>query len=108
MKFLWQTFLVFLFIFNPLAEPNSAKTKHNKTSNKHYTDKNPSPKGKYKNKKKHGIWLYYFSNGTIERKEKWKNGKLLWQVHYDMYKRKLFGINAQGDTSYYKGCNCAN
>lgn len=108
MKLLVQLFLFFSFIFSVLAEPISPKFNKNQLSNFSYSDTTPAPKGKYKNKKKHGIWLYYFPKGNIQRKEKWKNGKLLWQIIYASDKRKLYGVNAAGDTSFYNGCNCAN
>lgn len=99
--------IITIFIFF-LAEPNRLFAQNVLTDSTHYSNGQPVKKGKYKYKKRHGIWLYYFPNGYIMRKEKWQNGKLTWQIKYDIYKRKLYGVNQKGDTTFYKGCNCTN
>ncbi len=59
-------------------------------------------------KKPHGICVYYYATGQMMRKEKWKDGKLRWQIKYDLYNRKIYGVNSKLDTSFYKACNCPN
>ncbi|MFY8189549.1 MAG: hypothetical protein ACOVK9_01185 [Bacteroidia bacterium] len=108
MRFINGKFLFLLLVLSILSEPNTLFAQLPLIDSTHYSNGQIIRKGKFRYKKPHGIWLYYFPNGNMMRKEKWNNGMLMWQVKYDLYKRKIYGVNSKLDTNYYKGCNCSN
>ncbi len=63
-------------------------------------------KGYLKNGEKHRIWSFYNQNGAITQKEKWKNGKLQWQVFYNERGRIIKTIDKNGKEKELSGCGC--
>lgn len=59
----------------------------------------------YKNGIRHGIWSYYLPGGSIEKRVKYKRGKILYQLYYEedkVYKT----IDKKGKVRYKKKCDC--
>ncbi len=65
-------------------------------------------KGSLKSGQKIGIWVYYHSEGWMEKKEKYKEGKLIWVVFYNAKHQITKSIDKNGNEIPYKGCNCKN
>jgi hypothetical protein len=65
-------------------------------------------KGSLKSGQKTGIWVYYHSEGWMEKKEKYKEGKLIWVVFYNAKHQITKSIDKNGNEIPYKGCNCKN
>ena len=65
-------------------------------------------KGKLVNGQKTGIWQYYHPLGWLERKEKLKDGKVLWAILYDEKQNKIRWIDENGIERDYKNCRCKN
>ncbi|MES2780888.1 MAG: hypothetical protein V4651_13430 [Bacteroidota bacterium] len=70
-----------------------------------YEDGTVKERGFYHNGQKHKIWMYYNPNRSIDRKEKWEEGKLKWQIFYS--KGKIIKtIDEKGVVKTRKGCGC--
>jgi len=70
-----------------------------------YENKVVKESGKLQYGAKHGRWIYYNANGTVEHKEKWKNGTLLWQLFYE--KGKIIRtIDKNGIETKRSKCGC--
>ena len=70
-----------------------------------YADGVVKERGFYLNGQKHKIWYYYNPTSSIERKEKWVEGKLKWQIFYN--KGKIIKtIDENGVVKTRKGCGC--
>jgi antitoxin component YwqK of YwqJK toxin-antitoxin module len=91
-----------------VTEPKCSLSQIVNSNIEYYSNGQALKRAKFKDNKPHGIWIHYYFNGNIKLKEKWEHGSLLWQIKYDNNKRKIYGVNAAGDTTFYKGCNCAN
>ncbi|MDZ4668844.1 MAG: hypothetical protein SGJ00_13330 [bacterium] len=91
-----------------LFEPKTARAQGIVKVEERFSDGKPKLKGKEVNGKKVGVWLYYFPNGGISTKEKWNSGAFVWRIEYNEKRQKTKGINASGDTTYFKSCNCKN
>ncbi len=75
---------------------------------KYYPNGTLMEKGKAAGEIKTGIWIYYHEAGWLERKEKWKNGKMQWTLLYNEKHQKVKWIHSDGTERLYKGCNCKN
>lgn len=64
---------------------------------KYYASKQLHAKGSFKNGLKESDWTYWFANGKIERKEKWKKGMLTYRVVYDESGKVLREFNNKGN-----------
>lgn len=62
-------------------------------------------KGQYNNTQKKGIWYFYNENGVLEKKEKYKNGTLLWQIFYEKG-RITKTIDKNGKVTERSKCGC--
>ena len=51
--------------------------------NTKYDNNQTRTEQKYKDGKKHGVWEWYYSNGSIMRKEFWKDGVLTNTMDWD-------------------------
>lgn len=71
-----------------------------------YEDGTLKEKGFYKRSQKHKVWYYYRTNGTIDRKEKWVDGKLEWQIFYNNKGRIIKTIDKDGVIQTRPGCGC--
>lgn len=65
-------------------------------------------KGSLKSGQKTGIWVYYHPEGWMEKKEKYKEGLLLWAIYYNEKHQITKSIDKSGNEVPYKGCNCKN
>lgn len=62
-------------------------------------------RGTYRNGQKDQLWMFYNPNGSLDRKEKWKNGRLKWQIFYS--KGKIIKtINEKGEVKNRSRCGC--
>lgn len=66
----------------------------------------PTEKGKTKNGKKHGFWRYYNAEGKEDRREKWKDGQLLYTIWFDKNHKKIKWQKANGEVKTIKNCDC--
>lgn len=66
----------------------------------------PSEKGSTKNGKKHGFWRYYNQDGKEEKREKWKNGTLVYTIWFDKNHKKIKWQKANGKVKTIKNCDC--
>jgi flagellar hook assembly protein FlgD len=65
-------------------------------------------KGRLKNSEKSGTWLYYHTEGWLEKKEKYKAGKLQWAIYYNAKHQTINSIDKNGNEVPFRGCNCKN
>ena len=63
-------------------------------------------KGFYKGGLKHKLWLYYTETGVLMRKEKWKNGVLIWSAFYNSKGKVIKTIDQNGKEFVPPPCNC--
>jgi antitoxin component YwqK of YwqJK toxin-antitoxin module len=71
----------------------------------HYANGSPKERGFYTRGVKDKTWYYYHENSVIDRKEKWKEGILKWQIFYN--KGKIIKtIDEKGVVKTRKGCGC--
>lgn len=71
-----------------------------------YADGVVKERGFYHNGQKHKIWMYYNANSAIDRKEKWVEGKLKWQIFYNNRGRVIKTIDEKGVVRTRKACGC--
>lgn len=71
-----------------------------------YEDGVVKERGFYLNGQKHKIWMYYNPNSAIDRKEKWAEGKLQWQIFYNNKGRIIKTVNEKGVVKTRKACGC--
>jgi antitoxin component YwqK of YwqJK toxin-antitoxin module len=62
--------------------------------------------GFYANGQKHKRWSYYNENGLLERKEKWENGALQWQIFYNAKGKITRSIDKKGKERVRPACGC--
>lgn len=63
-------------------------------------------KGKYVNGSKSGQWFYYSPNGHLDRKDKWINGQLKWQIYYNAKGKVSKTVNKNGQQNIRPACGC--
>lgn len=71
-----------------------------------YEDGVVKERGFYHHGEKHKIWMYYNPNSAIDRKEKWVEGKLKWQIFYNSRGRIIKTIDEKGMVKTRKACGC--
>lgn len=71
----------------------------------YYADGTAKERGFYLHSQKHKLWYYYNPNGTIDRKEKWKEGILQWQIFYSKG-RIIKTIDKNGVIKTRPNCGC--
>jgi antitoxin component YwqK of YwqJK toxin-antitoxin module len=62
--------------------------------------------GFYANGQKHKRWTYFNEKGTMERKEKWENGVLQWQIFYSAKGKITRTIDKNGKEKVRPACGC--
>ncbi|MBU3661869.1 MAG: hypothetical protein FGM41_01560 [Bacteroidetes bacterium] len=75
---------------------------------KFHTNGKLKEKGSLKSGQKTGIWVYYHAEGWMEKKEKYKEGVLIWAVFYNARHQITKSIDRNGNEIPFKGCNCKN
>jgi len=101
-KVIWLIFLCLIFIIS------SGNKLHAQQIIKHFNNGKIKEKGQMLDSLKSGVWAYFFESGRIERKEKWRKGKMKWAVYFNPEGRKTKIIDAKGKEKLLKGCNCKN
>ncbi|MBP7512684.1 MAG: hypothetical protein KA981_12180 [Bacteroidia bacterium] len=101
-------FVLGLFAVFLLFDPNAAGAQGFERKKDYYPNGNVKVAGSLKNGQMIGIWTYYYPHGKLSTKEKYSKGKFLWRIDFDQSGKKIRGINAAGDTTLYKNCNCKN
>lgn len=62
-------------------------------------------KGFYLQNQKHRIWYFYNEFGVVIKKERWKSGKLMWQIFYEKGKVTKT-IDKDGKVTERPACGC--
>ena len=68
-----------------------------------YENGKTKEEGYFRNGKKDKRWFYYDENGTVNLKERWKKGNLIWQVYYKKGK-VVKTVDRFGKISIKPGC----
>jgi hypothetical protein len=63
-------------------------------------------RGFYLKGQKHKTWYYYNPDGTLDHKEKWRNGALQWQIFYSSKGRVIKTIDKNGVVKTRPACGC--
>lgn len=102
-----QVILLLLFGWLLLFSPNVAHAQGVPDGKyiSHYDNGNIKEKGFYSRGAKDKTWYYYHENSAIDRKEKWKEGTLKWQIFYNRGKI-IKTIDEKGVVKTRKGCGC--
>lgn len=87
-----------------MAQDTSKTSIHGSYVSK-FSNGNTHEKGIYKYGVKHGIWFEYDEKGLLMKKEKWKNGDLIWQLFYEDGKLRR-SIDKKGNIKERPACGC--
>jgi antitoxin component YwqK of YwqJK toxin-antitoxin module len=60
---------------------------------------------KYKEGKRHGLWVDFTEEGLFKKRTKYRKGHLIWQIIYTSEKEKII-TNRKGETKVRKSCGC--
>ncbi len=71
-----------------------------------YADNTLKEKGQYLLGAKDGYWYYYHLNRSINLKEKWKKGVLIWQIYYTPKGKISKTVNKNGTVKTRPACGC--
>jgi hypothetical protein len=72
----------------------------------HYANGRLKEKGFYKQGAKHKTWYYYTESGLLDRKEKWQNGVVVWQIYYNEKGKVSKRVDRNGNITLPAPCNC--
>ncbi|MFN4083667.1 MAG: hypothetical protein ACK4K9_08555 [Bacteroidia bacterium] len=100
-------FLQLIILLFGFIHPNAAGSNINSIFSISFQPE-PKQKGKLKNGQKHGFWIYYNDSGWIDKREKWKEGKLEYTLYFNKNHKKTKWVYANGKEKIYKTCNCSN
>ncbi|MCC6721617.1 MAG: hypothetical protein IT243_05400 [Bacteroidia bacterium] len=100
--------LLFLLISFSFSKSNSQNQKVDSTENGKFVrvEKNELKLyGYYKNSKRHKIWTWYNTDGTLNKQIKYKKDKIVWVLYFENNKAWL-KINRKGKRKIIRACNC--
>jgi antitoxin component YwqK of YwqJK toxin-antitoxin module len=72
----------------------------------YYADSTLKEKGFYVSGVKDGQWFYYDINSSINLKEKWKKGILIWQIYYTPKGKISKTVDKNGTVKTRPACGC--
>lgn len=99
-------FILAILFFAPKVFSQSQKSDSTKTGKYYFKNHDTvAIKGYFKNTKRHKIWNWYNSDGTLHKQIKYKNGQQLWVLYFEKNKPWL-KINRHGKRKVIRACKC--
>lgn len=71
----------------------------------HRAETGLTEKGVFVNGKRHGVWQFHDSSGSLILREKYKKGAFIWGVYYRKGK-VIASINSKGKITKRPDCGC--
>jgi antitoxin component YwqK of YwqJK toxin-antitoxin module len=96
--------IALLVLVNPIY--TVAQTPQNGRYKARYADSTLKETGYFTNGLRDKRWNFYNTYGFIERKEKWTNGQLQWQIFYNNKGKITRTIDKKGKETIRPACGC--
>jgi hypothetical protein len=98
--------LLFLLVFSGKAYAQKPKKEEWKPVVAYHSNGRLMLTGNELNGQKEGRWEYFTDKGLLEKREKWKKGKMKWAVFYNEKRKKTRSIDSKGREKKYSSCGC--